>query len=246
MHLDEGQVQRLLHGELTPADALTVRRHLAECGPCRDEVDVATDEERDVFTALAALDHAVPAVSTSAIERRAHSTAVRRVPRAAGVVIALGVAGAAYAAPGSPLPAWLGALSGWIRGEPSVSQVASSPSPPAPSDAPGIAVPPGSSLTIAFTSWQTAGVARVRLADSAHVVVRAPNGAATFSSDADRLVIDNRGGTATFEIRIPRSARRVEILVNGTRRYLKEGDRVAANESRDEAGVHTIPLSRAP
>ena len=246
MHLDEGQVQRLLHGELTTADALAVRRHLAECGTCRERVDVATDEEGDVLTALAALDHAVPAVSSGAIERRARATAVRRVPRAAGIVIALGIAGAAYAAPGSPLPAWLGALSGWVRGEPSVSQVTSSPSPLIPSDAAGIAVRPGASLTIAFTSWQTAGVARVRLADGGHVEVRAPNGAATFSSDADRLVIDNRGGAATFEIQIPRSAPRVEILVNGTRRYLKEGDRVAANESSEETGVHTIPMSRAP
>jgi hypothetical protein len=90
------------------------------------------------------------------------------------------------------------------------------------------------------------GLARVRLTDSAHVVVRAANGAATFSSDADRLVIDNRGGVGTFEIQIPRSAPRVEVLVNGARRYLKEGDRVTVNEPAEEPGVYAIPLSRAP
>ena len=143
MHLDDGQVQRLLHGELAPADALAARRHLAECVVCRERVDAATDEEAEVFAALAALDHAAPAVSIGAIERGAQVDAVRRLPWAAGIVIALGVAGVAYAMPGSPLPAWLGGLTSWIRGEPSVAQVVSSPSRPAASDAPGVAVPPG-------------------------------------------------------------------------------------------------------
>jgi hypothetical protein len=84
----------------------------------------------------------------------------------------------------------------------------------------------------------------VWLTDSAQVVVRAPGGAATFSSDADRLVIDNRGGTGTFEIQIPRTAPRVEILVDQIRRFLKEADRITANELPGAQGLYAIPLSR--
>ena len=120
------------------------------------------------------------------------------------------------------------------------------PSPPSPSPAPavaGVPIAPGQRLIIAFTSSQAEGDAHVRLTDGAEVVVRAPSGAATFSSDADRLVIDNRGGTGTFEIQIPRTAPRVEIVVDRTRRFLKEADRVTASEGPAAPGVYAIPLS---
>jgi hypothetical protein len=59
------------------------------------------------------------------------------------------------------------------------------------------------------------------------VVVRARQGAATFTSELDRLVIDNRGAASTFEIEIPRSAPRVEVRISQDRIYLKEGERTS-------------------
>jgi hypothetical protein len=140
------------------------------------------------------------------------------MPWAAVVLLALGVAGVAYAAPGSPLRQWAHAVAVWLRGE--------TPQPEA--SGAGIAVAPGQNLIILFTSTQREGSARVSLTDRADVVVRAPVGAATFSLEADRLVIDNKHSRASFEIQIPRAARRVEIRVAGARRFLKDGPAVTA------------------
>lgn len=244
MHVDEEQVQRLLHRELPRVGEIAARQHLAGCVTCRDRVDRAAREEADVFALLGAVDHPVPAIAVGAVERRARAPDTRRLQWAAGIVLALGIAGAAYAAPGSPLPRWVSVLSGWMRAGPQLTEPPSSPSPLQASGIAGVAITPGQRLVIAFTSSQSEGHAHVRLTDSTEVVVRAPSGAATFSSDADRLVIDNRGRTGTFELQIPRTAPRVEILVDGTRRFLKEGGRITANEVRGAPGVYAIPLSR--
>lgn len=242
MHLDEAQVQQVLHGELARAGEIAAREHLAVCVDCRDRVAAAAREEADVFALLSAIDHPVPPIEARAIERRAHTSDVHRMKWAAGVVLALGIAGAAYAAPGSPLPSLMRVLTGWVRPQPELPQTPSSPSPSRASDMAGVAFAPGQRLVIGFTSTQAEGEVRVRLTDSPNLVVRAPSGAATFSSDADRLVIDNRRGTATFEIQIPRTVPRVEIVVDGMRRFLKEGDRITANEP-GAPGLYVIPLS---
>jgi hypothetical protein len=246
MHLDEEQVQRLLHDELASPRAAEARQHLTTCDVCQARIAVASREEAEVFALLGAVDDPVPSVDVTAIERRAAAFGTRRLSWAAGIVVALGIAGVAYAAVGAPLPRWVSTLTGWLRADPERIQT-SSGLPSAPSALAGVAVAPGHRLVIAFTSTQTEGDVRVRVTDSAQVVVRAPSGAATFTSDADRLVIDNRAGRGTFEIRIPRSAPRVEIIVGGTRRFLKEGDRVAADGPADTAAVYVIPLrERAP
>jgi hypothetical protein len=245
MHLDEAQVQRVLHGELGQAGEIAAREHLAACVVCRDRVTAAAREEADVFALLGAIDHPVPAIAPGTIERRARARDTHRLKWAAGIALALGIAGAAYAAPGSPLPHLVGILTGWMRPERDLPQAPSSPSPTRAPDVAGVAIAPGERLLIVFTSSQTEGGAHVRLTDGAEVVVRAPSGAATFSSDADRLVVDNRGRAGTFEIQIPRTAPRVEILVDGTRRFLKEGDRITADQPPDARGPYVVPLSQS-
>jgi hypothetical protein len=241
MHLDEDQVQRLLHDELASRRAAEAQQHIAGCEVCRQRAAAARQEEAEVFALLGAVDDPVPSVEAAALERRAGAFGMRRLSWAAGIVVALGIAGVAYAAPGSPLPRWMSALTDWLRANPERTQ-ASSARPSSSSALAGVAVAPGQRLVIAFTSTQTEGDVRVRLTDSLHVVVRAPSGAATFTSEADRLVVDNREGRSTFDIHIPRSALRVEIVVGGTRRFLKEGDRVAADGFVDTAAVYVIPL----
>jgi hypothetical protein len=240
MHLDEDQVQRLLHGELGSSSE-AARAHLAACVACRERVAVAQREEADVFGLLTAVDDPVPSVDAAVIQKRARAPDARRLSWAAGIVLALGIAGVAYAAPGSPVQRWVTALVGRLRSGPGVTQQAP-PTRASPLGMAGVAVDPGHNLLIAFTSTQTAGDVLVRMTDSTQVVVRAPSGSATFSSDADRLVIDNGAGSGTFEIDLPRSAPRVEISVRGMRRFLKEGHRVTGNTRPDAAGVYAIPL----
>jgi hypothetical protein len=106
------------------------------------------------------------------------------------------------------------------------SQSGSRPEPTQDVRVGGIAVAPGERLVIAFTSPQEAGGVRVSCTGDREVQVQGPPGAASYTSEAERLVVDNRGSSAVFDIRLPCDAPRVEIQVAGVRIFLKEGERV--------------------
>ena len=229
MHLDEERVQRFLHGELVPADLIPVRDHVAACAACSDLVATARREEERVLALLRRVDHPPARVDVTTVVARATAGRFSWVRRAAVVLVALGMAGVAYAVPGSPLPAWLNAVAGRMKGRAARPVPLPVPAPAAGALAAGIAVPPGRALLIVFTWPQAAGLVQVSLTSGAEVVVRAPGGAATFTSGVDRLVIDNRDSSARFEIEVPRAAPRVEIRVAGQRIFLKEGSRVTTH-----------------
>jgi hypothetical protein len=107
----------------------------------------------------------------------------------------------------------------------------------------GIAVPPGERLVILFERSHPESRARISLGDWAEVRVRGPSGGATFGSEADTLRVGNRDSTATFEIEIPRGARKVEIRVAGARIFAKDGPRVTATGAGESAAVYLLPLS---
>jgi anti-sigma factor RsiW len=216
MHLDIERLQRFLDGELSAPEQGVVREHLAQCAACRGRVAEARQADAELQAQLRQLDHEPPRITAAQVVARAmgRGPRIRRFRWAAGIVLALGIAGAAYAAPGSPLRGWVRAALTWVG----AGRVEQAPA--------GIAVAPGAGLVITFTSAQTAGLVRVSLTDGAEVVVRAPRGAGTFTSDVERLVIHNSGPAATFDIEIPRAAPRVEIQVQGARLFLKEGSRV--------------------
>ena len=254
MHLDEEQVQRLLHGELAPEVAPVVREHLAQCEECRARAAESRREEEEVHALLSRLDDPPPGLDARAVARQAR---MRPLPRerhwerwAAGILVALGASGVSYAIPGSPVPAWVKAAVDWVGGRtgrsPSAAGGSTSPEPlPTPPPAPpaaGIAVAPGRELVVTFTSAR--GQARVSLTSGDQVVVRAPAGAAGFTSHVDRLIIDNMG-SATFDIEIPRSARRVEIRVGDRRLLLVESGRILGLEPAESNGPRLVPLAPA-
>jgi len=243
MHLDDERVQRLVHGELTTDADSAARTHLASCADCARRADQARLEEQQLTALLRHLDgDPPPHVSAHEILARARTRRTRRgtrARRAATILLALGVSGAAYAAAGAPIPAWLAGLVDRLAG--SASSPAFLPSAPDP-DA-GIAVVPGVALTIEFALAQARGVARITLTDEPEVVVRASGGAAAYTSDLDRLVIDNAGAAADFYIEVPRAAPRIEIRVAGTRIFLKDGTRIEAASS-DGSPVDDIGVAR--
>lgn len=248
MHLDEERLQRLLHGELDQAAAASAREHLAACPNCRLRMAEAEREENEIGVLLRTLDQPPPPIDAEAIAARVDAPVPSVVHEvawgrwAAGFLLAVIIGGAAYAAPGSPLPALVDGVVQWIGGRSDETPTTPGPDQARDSDGGGIAVAPGQKLLIVFRSRQTAGTARVSLTAGALVVVRAEDGAATFTSDLDRLVIDNRGSSASFEIQIPRDAPRIEIQVNGDRVFVKEGPNISPAETQDSIGRYLLPL----
>jgi hypothetical protein len=174
----------------------------------------------DIDAMLRHLDHAVPPVTAEGLIARAGASEGRgRLRWAAGIVLALGVAGAAWAIPGSPLRDWVAALTASTSHEPSPIEQAP-PVDPKPVLA-GIAVDPGARLVIEFLEKQHEGEIRITLTSGEQVEVRAPNGAARYTSEPGRLLVDNRGSRAAFEVNIPRTAAMVEVMVENSRTFLK-------------------------
>lgn len=251
MHLDEEQVQRFLHGELPPRAESAARDHVAGCADCRRRLADAERDENEVHALLRAVDDPPPprisaeAVAAGAREGAAPGASVLHfawLRRAAAILLVVGIAGAAYGLPGSPVRKWVHAIVQKLGGRPGPSGVG-----PAPVESPaigaGISVLPEQELLILFKSAQGDGQVFVSLTDGPEVQVHAPTGAATFTSSADQLVIDVRDPSATFEIEIPRSAPRVEIQTGAGRIFLKEGPRITTSESTSAVGGYLFRLA---
>lgn len=184
-------------------------------------------------------------VSAATVARRARASAAAAWGRrAAGILLALATAGAAYAAPGSPLPGWMARLAGRSV----VPAPARPPAGPPPAPEPtlatgGIVVAPGARFAIQFAAAQPVGVAVVSLADGPDIVARSSGGPATFTTDESRLTIGNRGSSASYEIELPRGAPRIELLLGDRRLLLKDDARVTTAAPVDARGRWTVRLA---
>ena len=200
-------------------------------------------ETESIEQVLRSLDHEVPAISAESIAAKARARSRGR-SRWLTAILTVGVAGAAYAAPGSPLRAWLGAI---VERAPATSKTTIPAAVPSAAPAPsGIAIDPGAGLVIVFESPRVGGAAGsaaiVSLEDGTEAVVRAPHGAATFTTGTERLAIGEWDSSARFEILVPRSAPRVEIRVGTRRVFLKAGRSVTTAGRETGPGRYTIPL----
>ena len=225
MHLDDEQLQRLLHAQLPSRAARSARDHLAECTECRERFVTAQEDESQILGLLRRVDHPVPVLDPTAMVGRLHWITPPWGRWAAGILLVLGMAGVAFAL---------------LRGR----ELPRSPATPDPASLlAGIAAVPGSRFMISFQSAEPGGDVQVRLSEGAKVTVRAPSGAASFTSTASRVTVANTGTGARFEIEIPRRAPRVEIRVAGARVFLKNGTRITAARSAGADGAYLIPLS---
>jgi hypothetical protein len=241
MHLDDERVQRLLHGELEPAGERLARQHLAACNDCRTLVDQARAEEHRIFSLLREVDHPPPDADPRVVLAAGGRPRTQWGRWAAGILLVAAAGGAAYAAPGSPLPAALDRLVAILA----PTQPPAGTDPAATDAAPpgaGIAVTPGDRLTIRFVVEGDGAFATLSLIDGDEAVVRAVAGAATFTSDVDRLSVRS-AGTARFEILIPRSAPWVEVLAGDTPVFRKRADRVVTQTGPGADGRYRLILS---
>jgi hypothetical protein len=264
-HLDDELVERVLHGELSPASEVTVRAHLAGCAICQTTLREAEREEARIVALLRSLDRPAPRIEydvvAAASGRRPaaasspaaalssrhsivrHSFARRSGRWAAAALFALGVGGAAYALPGSPLPRLLRRLIPWTE-RPATDTPPAPPAAPATGSGGGITVDPGERLTIVFRSAPATGHAIVSLTEAGRVSVRAISGGASFTSDVDRVTIDATGTATGFEIAIPRTAADVEIVAGGRSIFRKTGPRVETDARADGDARWRLALGR--
>jgi hypothetical protein len=244
MHLDEERLQRLLDGEMDGAAASSARTHLDSCDACRGQVAAAERERAEVTLLLGRLDCPIPLLSPDDVMARAGSAGLGWARRAAVVILGLGLAGVAYAAPGSPLPGWLRTLTG--QADRAQETPPAGPRAPAQADesvVSGIAVAPGSRLVIVFPSPPAGARAQVSLSDTSEVVVRALTGRASFSSGTDRLVVETADSAAAFQVVVPRTAPSLEIRAGETTLFRKHGSRITAATDSASGGTYLIPLA---
>ncbi len=242
MHPDQEQLQRYLHHELPASRADLIRTHLRTCAECRAQVAAAEGQEAEVNSLFEQLDHATTPITALEIALAARNSGLQRYRRAAAVLLALGLASAAYAIPGSPVPAWVRSILASSRDSAPQPQTTVPQLEPQDNQA-GIDVEPGRYLVIDFDSPQTQGNAMVSLTDSGSVMIRSENSAAGFTSGPDRVVVANRGGSADFRIQIPRNAPHVEVRVGNRRIFLMQGATITADGPADAGGVYALSLN---
>ena len=242
MHLDEERVQRLIHGELAPDAIAAARAHIAECAECGALLEQARLDEAQVAAVLRQLDHPPAPLTAEGVMLRARAGGPHWLRRAAVVLFALAAAGAAYAAPGSPVAGWIERLFGGDD-EAAVPAVAV-PTPrlePAPPDSAGIAVPAGPALTVVVPVPPRAGFAHIVLVDGAEVAAHTV-GEAAFTAAEGRILVETRADSLDLVIAIPRDALRVDILIGGRRLFRKDGPRIEAGVRPDPQGRWVLPF----
>ena len=243
MHLDDERIQRLLHDELGSADAET-RLHLESCAACRELMDEAREEERRIFWLLSQVDHPPPAIDPRILLAEPTASGGHWGRRAAAVILGVAIAGAAYALPGSPLPAALDQLLGTgvaRRGSAPATRPERVPAPPPA----GIAVPAEDGLVIRLLAEGAGAVATVELTEEEEVVVRAVEGNATFTSDPGGLTVRS-SGPVRLEIHIPRTAASIEVRSGSTPVFRKLAGRSVSGAAPDSMGRYIIPLVSSP
>jgi hypothetical protein len=199
-------------------------------------------EEAEVNAMLRHLDHPAPRVHADAIAALARRQRFGWGRWAAALLLGFGLGGAAYAAPGSPLPRWVESALATLGATEQTATSSDVASQPAQRGASGVAVAPRQNLVIVFIEPLAESQVTVTLTDIGEVEVRALDGNVSLTSDIDRLLIDTRGASATFQIRIPRDAPRIEIRVGARRVFLKEGTQITTDATASGES-YLLPLA---
>lgn len=212
MHASEEVLQRLVDGELSEKERTAWEMHLGSCPECRNEYHQLQQLSANVDSLLTSASGPSRRVRFSDIVQTA---AIRRQGRmrrnVAGILLAFGLAGAAYAMPGSPLPALFRSVGDLFKGGGSPAPLESDSPSPSPSPS-GISVHPGESFSIVFEPTEAGGEATLVWSAGAEVAVTTDPGAAQFSSAPGILTIRIRRADASVRIEIPTAARQLTVL----------------------------------
>lgn len=230
-HVDEGEVQSLMDGELDAPAADRVEAHLAGCGACRAEMDSLQQASMVLSGALRELGRpavALPPFRAPAARPAATAGRWGALPRAA--VLVLGLSGAAAAAiPGSPVRTWVESLGGERAADPPATMaVGPEAEQPIAVSETGVSVAPKNGAVRVVLNEMARGVLVTAVfADGPRAGVYATGPAAEARFTTGRGRIDAVGAASgTLRVEIPRDAISATVIVNGRTYVVKDGDRL--------------------
>lgn len=236
-HPDRESLRRFIDGELTGDDRRATAAHIEHCSECADTLADLQREDAWVGSLLSTLD--VPQrVGASRFPRRTRMPTWLR--RAAVLFLLLSVAGAAWALPASPLRRWLDGTGVEASDASTLNETANN----APAPRGGIEIPVDGAVQIAFMQRQSQGAIRVILSDSTGIVLTIlGDDAGIDSRSVHSVVIDNRGSSADYAIRVPHGAANVVIQVADSVVFRKTAEQVRTAVAPQD-GIYTIALDR--
>jgi len=253
-HLGESTLQALLDGELSPPERAAAEAHLGTCPACAAELrDLRALHERATGL-LARLDTPAPVAQAQMRMRARRHRAARAIhwPQALlkAAVLVLGFAGVAAAAvPGSPVRAWIesNVLPHAARPATPVLVVADSAAvaaPPADASEPtGVSIGlDGEVMRVVITdaSPKLEIVAKLVDSDLAGVLARGPmTKGARFRTSPGRIEVLN-AGAGTLEVKLPRSAVRAAVEVNGRVYVSKHGESLVVQPAATAGGGPSV------
>jgi len=236
-HLGEGTLQALLDGELPPPERAAAEAHLGTCPACAAELGALRTVNERAAGLLARADVPAPVAQAQMRlrARRVHAsrfTGARQALLRAAILV-LGFAGVAAAAvPGSPVREWIAQNvlpQPKHAAAPALRPVA--PAPPAAA-APSVSSPEGIGIAsdngkvrvvITGATSRLEIVARLVDGDYASAYGRGEATDAGFRVSSGKIEVTGaRAGS--LEVRLPRSARRATVEVNGRVYVAKEGE----------------------
>jgi hypothetical protein len=258
-HASDGDLLRLLDGELTPAES-QVRAHVAECGACaarlaRYRTRSATMAELLRETAPPAIDPARVRPPLDDLSRARARRAARAAPRAAwwtrpGVRAAAAVVVMAGVAAASPARGWLmerlrdvQAAATESAGREPVRPTPSAPAAPAPSAGALVRFDVGGAeLVVRFAASQRSGTVEIAGTGDGRAAAQVTGGLrdeALLVLPRELRIRNATSSEASYRVEIPPGVARVRLLVGsgtGTPRVLevRPGDRhtIALRELR--------------
>lgn len=227
-HLPDGELIRLLDGELDVGETARLQAYLEECAACRQRLQTLRRRSARLTTLLAAADWQTPAALPLPVDELARRRAARHAPgtpwRRAAAVAALLLGAALLASPARAwITEWVGARWQQIIGNEPAAPPPAQPTAPAPQSL-GARVhftPVGDEFVLEFATRQPDGSVALERSTGAEATVEVLHGSAELLVLPDGVRVRNTPeSSAEYRVVVPAGIRRVPLRVGEKTRVL--------------------------
>ncbi len=202
--------------------------------------------DRDLASALDALDYPIRRVSADVIIQRARVRSAQRRWRIAAAAVVMLAASVAAALPGSPVRRWVMSA---LRSAPAPETPAQPRAEPTPGeiterapDMRGVVTSISSSAEVTFSDWQAAGEVVIRLIPASELRVRSAVSPAGYQVRPDGIRVSNPGSRASYELDVADRAEVVRVLANGRTIFERRGGQVVRGPNPRPDGAYVVSL----